>query len=65
MHGAIAQCPTHRGRISGRRFRAPRELLGSPDHLGLSLGFEANLMVDDTGLVLRYEHLFERVTPAG
>jgi hypothetical protein len=33
--------------------------------LGLSLGFEADLVVDDTGLVLRYEHLFERVAPAG
>jgi hypothetical protein len=30
--------------------------------LGLSLGFEADLIVDETGLVLRYEHLFERVT---
>lgn len=32
--------------------------------LGLSLGFEAELDVDDAGLVLRYEHLFERVAPA-
>jgi uncharacterized protein len=31
--------------------------------LGLSLGFEADLVVDDQGLVLSYEHLFERVTP--
>ena len=31
--------------------------------LGLSLGFEADLVVDDAGLVLRYEHLFERVAP--
>jgi hypothetical protein len=30
--------------------------------LGLSLGFEADLVVDDQGLVLRYEHLFERLT---
>jgi hypothetical protein len=29
--------------------------------LGLSRGFEADLLVDDAGLVLRYEHLFERV----
>jgi hypothetical protein len=29
--------------------------------LGLSPGFEADLVVDDAGLVLRYEHLFERV----
>lgn len=31
--------------------------------LGLSRGFEADLEVDDAGLVLRYERLFERVTP--
>lgn len=31
--------------------------------LGLSAGFEAELDVDDMGLVLRYEHLFERVVP--
>lgn len=31
--------------------------------LGLSLGFEADLVVDDMGLVLHYEHLFERVAP--
>lgn len=30
---------------------------------GLSRGFEADLAVDDAGLVLRYEHLFERVSP--
>lgn len=29
--------------------------------LGLSSGFEADLVVDDAGLVLRYEHLFERI----
>lgn len=29
--------------------------------LGLSAGFEADLVVDQQGLVLRYEHLFERV----
>ena len=29
--------------------------------LGLSLGFEADLAVDAQGLVLKYEHLFERV----
>ncbi len=32
--------------------------------LGLSRGFEANLLVDENGLVLRYEHLFERVVPS-
>ncbi len=31
--------------------------------LGLSRGFEADLVVDDAGLVLRYQHLFERVVP--
>ena len=29
--------------------------------LGLSRGFEADLVVDGAGLVVRYEHLFERV----
>jgi hypothetical protein len=33
--------------------------------LGQSRGFEADLVVDDYGLVLRYEHLFERVAPPG
>lgn len=32
--------------------------------LGLSQGFEADLTVDDAGLVVSYEHLFERVEPA-
>ena len=31
--------------------------------LGLSRGFEADLVVDETGLVVSYEHLFERVGP--
>jgi hypothetical protein len=31
--------------------------------LGLSRGFEADLDLDADGLVLRYEHLFERVAP--
>ncbi|WP_084029535.1 putative glycolipid-binding domain-containing protein [Bradyrhizobium sp. LMTR 3] len=31
--------------------------------LGVSAGFEADLEVDNRGLVLRYQHLFERVTP--
>ncbi len=31
--------------------------------LGLSRGFEADLVVDELGLVLRYEHLFERIAP--
>lgn len=32
--------------------------------LGLSRGFTADLVVDDAGLVRRYEHLFERVDPS-
>ena len=32
--------------------------------LGVAAGFEAELEVDEEGLVLRYEHLFERVEPA-
>jgi hypothetical protein len=32
--------------------------------LGLSRGFEADLAVDEHGLVLSYEHLFERVAPS-
>lgn len=31
--------------------------------LGAAAGFEAELAVDDEGLVVRYEHLFERVAP--
>jgi uncharacterized protein len=31
--------------------------------LGLSEGFEADLVVDDAGLVLTYQHLFERAPP--
>lgn len=31
--------------------------------LGTSAGFEADLVVDADGLVVRYEHLFERVEP--
>lgn len=29
--------------------------------LGLSRGFEADLTVDETGLIVSYEHLFERI----
>ncbi|MBW6422428.1 putative glycolipid-binding domain-containing protein [Rhizobium sp. XQZ8] len=31
--------------------------------LGLSRGFEADLVVDEEGLVIHYQHLFERMTP--
>lgn len=30
--------------------------------LGLSKGFEADLVVDEAGLIVHYEHLFERVS---
>jgi len=38
----------------------------APNHLryidlGLSIGFEADLKIDDTGLVVSYQNLFERV----
>jgi uncharacterized protein len=32
--------------------------------LGVARGFEADLAVDENGLVLSYEHLFERVAPS-
>ncbi len=32
--------------------------------LGVAAGFEADLDVDEDGLVLRYGHLFERVNPS-
>ncbi|WP_114953862.1 putative glycolipid-binding domain-containing protein [Sphingosinicella terrae] len=32
--------------------------------LGLSAGFEADLLIDEAGLVLSYQHLFERVFPS-
>lgn len=32
--------------------------------LGVAQGFEAELQLDERDLVLRYEHLFERVAPA-
>ena len=31
--------------------------------LGVARGFEADLVVDEAGLVLSYEHLFERIAP--
>ncbi|HEX2562029.1 putative glycolipid-binding domain-containing protein [Phenylobacterium sp.] len=31
--------------------------------LGLSAGFQADLVVDSRGLVVAYEHLFERIAP--
>lgn len=50
-------------RSSQRYERCGPRLLRYVD-LGLSRGFEADLDVDESGLVLRYEHLFERVTPS-
>jgi len=51
--------------MSVGRARQRYDRLG-PDRLhyvGLSTGFEADLQVDDRGLVLRYQNLFERVAP--
>lgn len=42
-------------RLGPRRFRYV--------DLGVARGFEADLLVDEHGLVLRYEHLFERISP--
>ena len=47
-------------RSSQRYERRGRDRVRYVD-LGLSLGFEADLVVDEAGLVLHYEHLFERV----
>jgi hypothetical protein len=32
--------------------------------LGVAAGFEADLQVDEAGLVRHYEHLFERIEPS-
>ncbi len=44
-------------------YRAPRRYRYID--LGLSVGFEADLRVDEDGLVHHYEHLFERVDASG
>lgn len=49
-------------RSSQRYDRKGPNLLRYVD-LGLSAGFEADLAVDDQGLVLQYQHLFERIMP--
>jgi len=51
--------------VARSRQRYDRQGLGRVRYvdLGLSHGFEADLVVDDAGLVLHYQHLFERVTP--
>ena len=36
---------------------------GNATSVGLSAGFEADLLVDDQGLVIQYQHLFERLAP--
>lgn len=46
------------------RSRQRYDRLRYVDH-GLSAGFEAEFHVDRRGLVLRYQHLFERVLPTG
>ena len=55
-------------RADGHAFESQRYDRQGPGRLryvdlGLSRSFEADLVVDDAGLVLRYEHLFERVAP--
>ncbi|WP_374469980.1 putative glycolipid-binding domain-containing protein [Phenylobacterium sp.] len=52
---AVARSRQRYDRLGARRLRYV--------DLGHSAGFEADLEVDDEGLVLRYEHLFERVAP--
>jgi hypothetical protein len=49
--------------VARSRQRYVRQGPGRVDYvdLGLSAGFEADLLVDEEGLVLRYEHLFERL----
>ncbi|PZO81304.1 MAG: hypothetical protein DI629_04675 [Mesorhizobium amorphae] len=55
------------GEMTVSRSRQRYERLGAQRlryvDLGLSEGFEAELSVDEQGLVVRYEHLFERVAP--
>lgn len=51
----VARSRQRYDRLGPRRFRYV--------DLGLSAGFEAELEVDQQGLVIGYQHLFERVTP--
>jgi uncharacterized protein len=51
----VARSRQRYDRLGPRRFRYV--------DLGLSTGFEADLLVDDRGLVIRYQHLFERLVP--
>jgi hypothetical protein len=50
------------------RFRQRYDRLGPQRlryvDLGLSAGFEADLLVNGQGLVIQYHHLFERLAPA-
>ena len=56
IDGAAMTVARSRQRYEWRGPRALRYV-----DLGLSRGFEADLAVDDLGLIVRYEHLFERV----
>ena len=49
----VARARQRYDRLGSDRFR----------YVGLSTGFQADLQVDDRGLVLRYGQLFERVAP--
>lgn len=46
------------GRITGA---VPPSVIKVAANLGTSHGFESDLLVDDSGVVLRYEHMFHRV----
>lgn len=62
---AFIDGPTLRVARSSQRYdrQGPRRLRYVD--LGLSLGFEANLDVDEQGLVQHYQYLFERISPPG
>jgi len=51
----VARSKQHYDRLGANRLRYT--------DMGFSKGFEADLVVDDEGLVLTYEHLFERIAP--
>jgi hypothetical protein len=44
-----------------RSFKSATALGAAPNLDGADPGFEADLYVDDQGIVLDYQHLFERV----
>jgi hypothetical protein len=60
---AFIDGPTLKVARSSQRYERKGSLRLRYIDLGLSRGFEADLVVDELGLVLSYEHLFERVAP--